>query len=59
MSFLHSAKVVAWSLIGIRKHSGAHEDMSRVKPQHVIVVAFVAVAIFVGLLIGLVHWVTQ
>jgi hypothetical protein len=59
VSFLHSARAVAWSLIGIRKNSGAHDDMGRVKPLHVIVVAFVAVAIFVGALIGLVHWVTN
>ena len=57
MSLLRSMKAVAWSFIGIRKNSEYQEDLGKVSPVHVIVVALVAVAIFVGSLIALVNWI--
>ncbi|MBE7940286.1 MULTISPECIES: DUF2970 domain-containing protein [Ramlibacter] len=59
MNVLRTAKAVGWSFIGIRKNSESHEDMGQLKPFHVIAVALVGVAAFVGGLIALVHWVVQ
>lgn len=57
MSFLRTAKAVAWSFIGIRKKSGHEEDFGKLNPFHVIAVALLAVAVFVGGLIALVNWI--
>ena len=57
MSILRTIKAVAWSFIGIRKNSGYQEDLSRLNPLHIIVVALVGVALFVGGLVLLVNWV--
>lgn len=57
MSLLRTAKAVAWSFLGIRKRSGYEEDLGKLNPFHVIAVALVAVALFVGGLIALVNWV--
>ncbi len=57
MSILHTARAVAWSFLGIRKGSGLQEDMQRLNPLHVIVVALAGVAVFVGGLIALVNWI--
>jgi amino acid transporter len=59
MSLLRTAKAVAWSFIGIRKNSEYQEDLGKLNPFHVIAVALVAVALFVGGLIALVHWVVK
>jgi hypothetical protein len=56
-SFWRAAKAVAWSFLGIRQNRASHEDMARLNPVHVIVVALLAVAVFVGALVALVHWV--
>ena len=58
-SLLRTAKAVAWSFIGIRKSSESQEDMGRLNPFHVIAVALVGVALFVGGLVALVHWVAK
>lgn len=52
-------KAVAWSFIGIRRNSDYQEDLGKLNPFHIIAVALVAVALFVGGLIALVHWVAQ
>ena len=57
MSFLKTARAVAWSFVGIRKRSGYEEDLGKLNPLHIIVVALVAVALLVGGLIALVNWV--
>jgi hypothetical protein len=56
-SFLRTAKAVAWSFLGIRQNRASQEDMARLNPVHIIAVALVAVALFVGALVALVHWV--
>ena len=58
-SLLRTAKAVAWSFIGIRKNSEYQQDLGKVNPFHVIVVALVGVALFVGALIALVNWVAK
>ena len=57
MSILHTARAVAWAFLGVRKRSGYEEDLGKLSPFHVIAVALVAVALFVGGLIALVHWI--
>jgi hypothetical protein len=59
MSVLRSIKTVAWSFIGIRKHSEFQNDVSKLNPLHIIVVALLGVALFVGGLVLLVNWVTR
>jgi len=57
MSVLQTIKTVAWSFLGIRKHSEFQSDLGKVNPFHIIAVALVGVALFVGALVLLVHWV--
>ena len=59
MSFLRTVKTVLWSFVGIRKKSGFEEDLGKANPFHIIVVALVGVAVFVGGLIALVNWVVK
>jgi len=56
---LHSVKAVAWAFLGIRKKSAYQDDLGKLNPLHVIVVALVGVALFVGGLIVLVNWVVK
>ena len=56
-SFLRTVKAVAWSFIGIRKNSDHQDDQGKLNPFHVIAVALVGVALFVGALVLLVNWV--
>ncbi|MEJ7931177.1 DUF2970 domain-containing protein [Ramlibacter sp. AN1015] len=56
-SILQTTKAVAWAFLGIRRNSDYQQDMGRLNPFHVVVAALVAVALFVGGLIGLVHWI--
>lgn len=56
-SVWRSVKLVAWSFLGIRSKSAYQEDLSKVNPLHVMVVAIVGVALLIGGLIGLVNWV--
>jgi hypothetical protein len=57
MKLLETARAVAWSFFGIRKKSAYEEDLGKLNPLHIIAVALVAVALFVGGLIALVHWI--
>jgi hypothetical protein len=56
-SFLRSIKLVAWSFLGIRSKSAYQEDLSKVNPIHVLVVALLGVLLLIAGLIGLVNWV--
>ena len=56
-SLLRTLKMVAWSFVGIRKNSEYKEDLARVNPLHVILVAIAAVLVFVVGLVFFVHWV--
>ena len=59
MSALRSIKTVAWAFLGIRKNSEYQDDLGKANPFHIIAVALVAVALFVGGLILLVNWVVR
>lgn len=50
-------KAVAWAFLGIRKNSDYQSDLGTLNPFHLIAVALVGVALFVGGLIALVHWI--
>jgi hypothetical protein len=56
-SVWRSVKLVAWSFLGIRSKSGYQEDLSKVNPMHVLVVALVGVLLLIVGLISLVNWV--
>ena len=56
-SFLRSVKTVAWSFLGIRKKSEFQDDLAQVSPLHILVVAVVAVLVFVVGLMFFVKWV--
>ena len=57
-SFLRSLKVVAWGLIGIRKASAHQADQARTNVAHLVLAAFVIFLVFIGVLVGVVRWVT-
>ena len=57
MSVLRTVKAVAWSFLGIRKNSDYQDDLAKLNPLHIIAVALVGVALFVGGLVLLVNWV--
>ena len=56
-SLLHSIKLVAWSLLGIRSKQGYQQDLGRVNPLHVVLVGLAAVLLLVLGLVFLVNWV--
>ena len=56
-SILRTIKAVAWSFVGIRKNSEYQEDLGKLNPIHIIAVALVGVALFIGGLVLLVNWV--
>ena len=56
-SLLDTVKAVGWSFFGVRKNSAYQEDLAKLNPLHIIVVAFAGVIAFVGGLILLVHFV--
>jgi hypothetical protein len=58
-SLLRTIKAVAWSFVGIRKNSEYQEDLGKLNPFHVIIVAIVGVALFVAGLIALVNFVAK
>jgi hypothetical protein len=57
MSLGRTVKAVAWSFFGIRKNSDYQEDLGKLNPIHIVVVALLGAAVFVGGLIALVNWI--
>ena len=56
-SLRQTVKAVAWAFLGIRKNSDYQSDLGQLHPFQIIAVALVGVALFVGGLIALVHWI--
>ena len=52
-----TVKAVGAAFVGLRRRADLESDSQRLNPLHLVVIGFVAVAVFVGSLIGLVHWV--
>jgi hypothetical protein len=55
--FAQTARAVGWSFLGIRRASGLEQD-AKLNPLHVVIAAVLGAALFVLLLVLLVHWVT-
>ena len=58
-SLLGTVKAVAWSFVGIRKHSESQKDTASLNPVHIVVVALLAVLLLVAGMIALVQWVAR
>ena len=56
-SLLDTIRAVGWSFFGVRKNSAYQEDLAKLNPVHIIIVAFAGVIVFVGGLILLVRFV--
>ncbi|NMM08926.1 MAG: DUF2970 domain-containing protein [Polaromonas sp.] len=56
-SFWRTAKVVAWSFVGLRGRDAYDEDAQNLSLVHIIVVGLVGVLLFVVTLVLLVNWV--
>lgn len=56
-SFWYTLKAVVWSFVGLRRKSDFDHDEARLKPLHIVIAALLAVAVFIGVLIGVVQWV--
>jgi amino acid transporter len=54
-SFLGTLKAVSWSFLGIRKNSDYQNDLQKLNPLHIIVVAVLMVMVMVFGLIVLVN----
>ena len=59
MSFFATMGAVFWSFIGLRRHTDYEKDVTGLNPVYVIVGAFVGVAIFIGVLLTVVHFVLK
>jgi len=55
-SFLRTAKVVAWSFVGLRARDAYDEDAKNLSLIHIIVVGLIGALVFVGSLVLLVNW---
>ena len=56
-SLLRTVQAVAWSFIGIRKHSESQEDLVRLHPLHIIGIGIAGALVLVLSLVAIAHWV--
>jgi len=54
-SFLKAIKAVLWSFLGVRKSSSHRADLAELNPLQVIAAAILCAAVFIGLLVLVVH----
>jgi len=54
-SFTKTMKAVMWSFFGVRKRRDLEADATQLNPVHVILAALLGAAIFIGVLILVVH----
>ncbi|HTJ94195.1 MAG TPA: DUF2970 domain-containing protein [Pararobbsia sp.] len=57
--FSESFRAVFWSFFGVRKRRDLERDSQRLNPVHVVITAFVMMAIFIGILLTVVHFVVS
>lgn len=57
--FSESFKAVFWSFFGVRKRRDLERDAARLNPVHVVITAFVMMAVFIAILITVVHFVVS
>lgn len=58
-SFLGTLAAVAWSFIGLRRKSDFDRDVTALNPVYVIMAGLVGVLVFIGVLLGVVSYVTR
>jgi hypothetical protein len=56
-SFLSTMMAVAWSFVGLRRRKDFEQDVGRLNPAYVIIAGLIGTAIFIGILVTIVHWV--
>lgn len=54
-NFFKAIKAVLWSFLGIRKGSSHKADLAELSPVHLIISGLLCAAVFIGLLIVVVH----
>jgi hypothetical protein len=57
--FLAAMSTVFWSFFGVRKRADHDRDSVRLKPYHFIIAGLLGAAIFVGVLLFVVHVVVK
>lgn len=57
-SFWYSMKAILWAMLGVRRGSGYDEDVAKIKPLQAIIVALLAVILFIVTLVFVVSLVT-
>ena len=58
-SLLQTMRAVAWSFLGIRRSTGLEQDVQELNPIHVVIAGVLGAAVFVALIMLLVHWVVS
>jgi hypothetical protein len=56
-AFGQTARAVAWSFFGIRRSKDHEQDVEKLNPVHVVIAGVLGAALFVLVLVLLVHWV--
>jgi Protein of unknown function (DUF2970) len=54
-SFGRTMKAVMWSFFGVRKRRDLEADAAQLNPLHVVIAAVIGAAVFIGVLILVVH----
>jgi hypothetical protein len=57
LAFGQTFRAVAWSFLGIRRSADHEQDVKQLNPIHVVIAAVIGAAVFVALLVLLVHFV--
>jgi len=56
-SLVATMKAVFWSFFGIRKKSDYESDAANLNPVHLIIAGILGAALFIGILVTIVHFV--
>ncbi|KGD41053.1 hypothetical protein DP44_3497 [Burkholderia pseudomallei] len=54
-TFVQTIKAVMWSFFGVRKRRDLEADATELNPLHVLIAALIGAALFVGVLVLIVH----
>ncbi len=56
-SFIRAFGSIFWAFLGVRKGSDREKDFESLNVVHVIVAGIISAALFVGLLMLIIHWI--
>ncbi len=56
-SFLSAFRAIFWAFLGVRKSKDRESDFANLNILHIVIAGLVGAALFVGLLMMIVHWV--